>query len=72
MNKNEPAIADSGTTNTFVTTNNPAMKVNHQVPTITVKVANGQCEFSSGTTNVMLKDTPKETTLGHMMKGLPD
>ena len=59
MNKLESAIADSGTTNTFVTPKAPVKNVNRQAPTITVKVANGQYAFSSGTANLKLKDIPK-------------
>ena len=70
--KHESAIADSGTTNTFVTTNATVSNPNSNAPVMTVKVANGQYSYSKGTATLKLKDLPAETTIAHIMPGFPD
>ena len=72
QSKYESAIADSGTTNTFVNPKATVANINSNTPTITVKVANGQYLYSNGTEMLTLQELPKETTLACIMPGFPD
>ena len=47
LTKHESAIADSGTTNNFVTTKDTVVNANSDAPIIAVKVENGQHSHSS-------------------------
>ena len=65
LTKHESAIANSGTTNTFVTTNVIVANSNSNEPIVTVKGPDAQYSYSYGTANSKLKNLPKETTLAH-------
>ena len=70
--KHESAIADSGVSNKFVTSNASVANPNTDTPVIAVKVTNWQYSYSKGTATLKLKDLPTKTTLAHIISGFPD